>query len=115
MNKSYNTKLLRICGINTYISSNVEIKRPQLVSIGCHSAVDSGFYCTTALEMGDYLHVGPYVTVIGGAEGLLRMGHFTNIAAGGRIICCSDEYLGEGLVGAATIPKTYREDRKSVV
>jgi acetyltransferase-like isoleucine patch superfamily enzyme len=90
------------------ISANVEIKRPHLVSIGSHVAIDSGFYCTTQMEIGDYIHIAPYVTVIGGAGGLFRMGHFTSIAAGARIVCATDEYLGEGFVGP-TIPAKYRD------
>jgi acetyltransferase-like isoleucine patch superfamily enzyme len=104
----YDYKLLRACGEDVFISANVEIKRPHLLSIGSHVAIDWGFYCTVRAEIGDYIHIGPYVTVIGGAEGLLRMGHFTSIAAGGRIICASDEHLGEGFVGP-TIPKEYRD------
>jgi acetyltransferase-like isoleucine patch superfamily enzyme len=106
--KQYDCKLLRACGEDVFISANVEIRRPHLVSVGVHVAIDSGFYCTVAAEIGDYIHIGPYVTVVGGAEGLFRMGHFTSIAAGSRIICASDEHLGEGFVGP-TIPKEYRD------
>lgn len=104
----YDYKLLRSCGQDVFISANVEIRRPQLVSVGSHVAIDSGFYCTTAAEVGDYIHIGPYVSVIGGARGLLRMGHFSGISAGARIICASDEFRGEGLVGTV-IPDRYRD------
>jgi galactoside O-acetyltransferase len=104
----YDYKLLRACGEDVFISANVEIRRPHLVSVGSHVAIDSGFYCTTAAQIGDYVHIAPYVTVIGGAEGLLRVAHFSSIAAGSRIICAGDEHLGEGLVGP-TIPNQYRD------
>jgi len=107
----YDYSLLRSSGKNTFISQNVEIRRPHLVSVGSNVAIDTGFYCTTNLDIGDYIHIGPYVTVIGGASGLLKMGNFTTIAAGSRIICASDEHLGAGLVGP-TIPDLYKDSTK---
>ena len=79
-----------------------------MVKIGSHVGIDSGFYCTVAAEIGDYVHIAPYVTVIGGEKGFLRMGNFTTIAPGCRIICATDELLGKGLVGPI-IPKKYRD------
>ncbi len=99
---------LKSVGEDVIISPRVEIRRPHLVSIGSHVAIDTGFYCMVSAEIGDYIHIGPYVTVIGGATGCLRMKHFSGIAAGCRIVCASDEYLGEGLVGP-TVPAAYRD------
>lgn len=109
MFKQYDTSQLKSCGIDTRISENVEIHHPQLVSIGSHCAIDSGFYCTVSIEIGDYVHIGPHVTIIGSSKGILRMGNFTNIAAGSQIICGSDEYLGKGLIGPSSIPEKYRD------
>lgn len=105
---NYNYSLLSASGKDVFISHNVEIKRPHLVKIGNHVAIDSGFYCTTKLEIGDYIHIAPYVTVIGGGKGLLKMGHFTGIAAGCRIICGSDGHLGDGLIGPV-VPEKYKD------
>lgn len=104
----YDKSLLKACGENTRISASVEIRRPHLVSVGKHTAVDSGFYLTTAAEIGDYIHIGPYVTIIGGATGMLVMEHFASIATGSRIICGSDEHKGYGMPGP-TIPKPYQD------
>jgi acetyltransferase-like isoleucine patch superfamily enzyme len=98
------------CGNDVFISENVEIRRPQLVKLGNHIAVDSGFYCTTALEIGDHVHIAPYTVVIGGANAKLTMSHFTNISVGGRIICGSDEFLGNGLISAPGIPAEFRDE-----
>lgn len=106
--EEFNYKVLAGYGKDVYISSRVEIKRPHLVKIGNHVAIDSGFYCTTAMEIGDYIHIAPYVTVIGGEKGIFRMGHFTSIAAGSRIICVSDSHSGDGLIGPI-IPNKYRD------
>jgi dTDP-4-amino-4,6-dideoxy-D-glucose acyltransferase len=104
----YDLRLLKKVGDDVFISANVEIRRPNLVQIGAHVAIDTGFYCTTQMNIGSYIHIAPYTTVIGGAKGLLQMGNFTTIAAGSRIICGSDEHLGFGLVGP-TIPEPYKD------
>lgn len=108
MSREYDRELLKKYGQNIFISANVEIRRPQLVSVGSHVAIDTGFYCTVGAEIGDYIHIGPYVTVIGGGDGFLCMEHFTTIAAGSRIICGSDEHLGYGLVGP-TAPAQFHD------
>ncbi len=98
-----------IVGEDVRISNLAVIRRPELVTIGRHVAIDEFFVCSTALEIGDYVHISPLVSVIGGIHGLLRMGHFTTISVGARIICVSEEYLGEGLLGP-TVPEPYKDD-----
>jgi acetyltransferase-like isoleucine patch superfamily enzyme len=105
----YQYSNLKHVGYDVFISSTVEIRRPNLVEIGNHVAIDTGFYCTTTFKIKDYIHIGPYVTIIGGPHGECYMGNFTTIAAGSRIICGSDMHLGEGLIGP-TIPNEYRDD-----
>lgn len=97
----YNLANLAACGEDVFVSANVEVRRPHLVRLGSHIAIDTGFYCTTALMLGDYIHIGPYVTVIGGAPAMLRMAGFNTVGAGSRLLCASDEFLGAGLVGMA--------------
>ena len=75
-------------------------KRPESVQIGNHVAIDWGFYCTTALEIGDYIHIGPHVSCIGGGESKFILKGFNNVMAGARIICGSDRFDGSGLFGA---------------
>src|SRR5262245_49061301 len=98
MNSNYDLTLLAGLGEDVFISANVEIRRPHLVRLGSHIAIDTGFYCTTAATLGDYIHIGPYVTIIGGAPARLEMAGFNTIGAGSRILCASDEFGGEGLV-----------------
>lgn len=103
--------LLAELGEDVFIDATAYFRRPHLVSIGSHVAIDFGVYVTTALEVGDYCHIAPYVTIIGGPQGLLRLGHFCTIAAGSRVICGSDSHLGLGLVGP-TIPPGYEDELK---
>lgn len=107
----YEYSLLNCVGEDVFISGNVEIRRPDLVSVGNHVAIDTGFYLTTSAKIEDYIHIAPYVTVIGGARGALIMQNFSGISAGCRIICGSDDYLGTGLTGPA-IPEKYHAQIK---
>lgn len=90
-------------GIDVIIDSDVVIKHPDS-SIGDHCAIDKGVYSTSKLEIGDYVHISPYVTIIGGKDSLFIAKGFNNIMAGARIVCGSDRFDDSGLFGAM-IPK----------
>lgn len=83
---------------DVYIHDDVEFR--QSYSIGNHVAIDKGVYCSTNIEIGDYVHISPYVTIIGGRYGRFTAKGFNNIMAGARIICSSDRFDGSGLFGA---------------
>lgn len=91
--------------MDNYFHPDIEIKHPY--EIGDHTAIDRGFYCTTQLEIGNYVHIGPYVTCIGGKEGLFILKGFNNVMAGARIVCGSDRFDDSGLFGAM-IPSEYK-------
>ena len=94
-------------GIDFYMNEDVTIKSKDVV-IGDHVAIDKGFYCTTQLEIGDYVHIGPYVTVTGGKKAKLIMESFSGFAAGCRIACSSDSYTSGHLMNPV-IPEKYRK------
>ena len=95
-------------GKDVFIDSRAIIKRPHLVEFGDHCAVDAGVYITTAAFFGSYIHIGPYVTIIGGEKSEFIAENFCTIAAGSRIICKGEEHLGFGLIGP-TIPYEYSD------
>ena len=94
-------------GYDVLIDDNVKIRRPELVKIGNHVAIDWGFYCSTALEIGDYVHISPHVTCIGGKDGKFIAQGFNNIMAGVRIVCGSDRFDDSGLFGSM-IPDEFK-------
>jgi acetyltransferase-like isoleucine patch superfamily enzyme len=94
-------------GDDVIIDFDVVLKRPELVLIGSHVAIDKGFYCTTNLEIGDYVHISPYVTCIGGKHGIFIIKGFNNIMSGARIICSSDRFDDSGLIGSL-IPDEFK-------
>ena len=99
-----------IQGNDVYISDSAEIRRPELCRIGNHVAIDSFFYCTTQLTVGDYVHIGPHVAVIGGANTGLTVEDFCFISVGAKLVCASEEFYGEGLVGPI-IPNEYKDNQ----
>jgi galactoside O-acetyltransferase len=79
--------------------------------MGDHVAIDDFCYISTALELGDYIHIAALSSIIGGREALCVMRDFTTLAAGCRLVCGSDDYLGSGLTNP-TIPVAYRGTSK---
>ena len=81
-----------------FIHRDVEFKVEP--TLGDHVAIDKGVYCTVNATIGDYVHIGPYVTIIGGQKSSFTAKGFNNIMAGARIICGSDRFDSSGLFGA---------------
>lgn len=109
--ESFDTTNLKKIGDDVFIATTVIIKRPHLVTIGNHVAIDHGVYITTQAEIGDYIHISPYITIIGGEKSKLIIEHFCTIAAGTRIIAGSDSFLGAGFT-SVTAPDEYRDTVK---
>lgn len=94
-------------GIDVIIDSDIVIKQNDTAVVGNHVAIDKGFYCTTQLIVGDYVHISPYCTVVGGKYGKFIMEDFTGLSAGCRIVCCGDDYSSGHLMNP-TVPLQYR-------
>lgn len=100
-----------ITGNDVVISELVDIRRPELCRLGNHVAIDSFFYCTTQLTVGDYVHISPHVAVIGGKTALLEVEDFCFLSAGSKYICGTETFYGHGLVGPL-IPDDYKDQQK---
>ena len=97
-------------GNDVVIDPNTCFTRPELVELGNHVAIDWGFYCTTALTVGDYVHISPHVAVIGGRQTGLTVGDFCFISVGARMVCGSERFHGAGLIGPL-IPDQYKDEQ----
>ena len=97
-------------GIDVYVNEFTSISRPKLINLGNHVAIDFGFVCTTGLNVGDYVHISPHVSVIGGKKTYLSVGDFCFISTGVRLVCGSEKFQGEGLIGPL-IPDKYKDDQ----
>ena len=96
-----------ITGKDVRIDSDAVIRDKDAL-IGSHIAIDKGFYCTTKLTMGDYIHLAPYCKVIGSLQSSFVMEDFSFFASGTSVICGSEDYTSGGLVGPV-IPIEYRD------
>jgi galactoside O-acetyltransferase len=96
-----------------YIAETAVIKYPELVNLGRHISIDHGFYSTAKINIKDYVHIGPYVCVIGGKNSQLIIEEFVAIGAGTKLICSSDDPQGTGLFGPASIPIEYANQKIS--
>jgi acetyltransferase-like isoleucine patch superfamily enzyme len=93
-------------GEDVRISSQAVIVRPELVEVGSHIAIDMWVYLSTQAVLGNYIHIAPSVSIIGGAPALLTMEDFTNIGSGGRIVCATDDFM-QGLI-SPVVPLEHR-------
>jgi acetyltransferase-like isoleucine patch superfamily enzyme len=98
--------MINILGNDVVLHEDVYSKQ-KLEIFGSHVSIDKGVYCTTNVSVGSYVHISPYVTIIGGKDGSLTIKGFNNIMAGARIICGSDRFDDSGLFGAM-IPKNLK-------
>ena len=89
-----------LIGKDVYINKDVIIKQKKFCKIGDHVAIDKGFYCTSKITIGNFVHISPYVTCIGGKTSEFYANGFNNIMAGARIVCGSDRFDDSGLFGA---------------
>jgi len=69
---------------------------------GNHIAIGYCVYIAAKIKLGDYCHIAPFVSIIGGKDSYIEMGNFSNLAAGVRIICNSDDFINS--LGNPIIP-----------
>ena len=94
-------------GTDVFIHETAIIKHPSETSIGSHVAIDNGVIISTKLEIGDYVHIAPYVCMIGSKQSKIILEDFSFVAAGTKLVAGGEDYTGLGLVGP-TIPIEYR-------
>jgi len=68
------------------------IKRPVWLTMSDHIAIDPFFYMTTGAKIGNYVHIGSHVSVIGGAGAELIIGNNVAISTGCRLVCRSNDF-----------------------
>lgn len=100
-------------GIDLYVDETSRIKHPGHIEVGDHVAIDIGAYISTSASIGDYVHIAPYVCVIGGVDSKLVMGDFSGISAGSKIICGGDDFT-QGLMNPQ-VPIKYRSPKITTV
>lgn len=101
-------------GEDVRISPQAIITYPDGVMIMDHVAIDPFVYISTSLEIGRYVHIAPFCSIIGGRKSKLVMKDLSGLSAGCRIVCGSDDYKGDGLTNPQ-VPVEYRSVTYSTV
>ena len=92
---------MKIRGIDVRISDKADIKRFDLMSVGSHVSIDSFTYISTKLTIGDWVHIAPFVSIIGGCESECHIGALSGLASGTRIICGSIDFMNSTICSFA--------------
>lgn len=98
-------------GEYAFVGKYCDLTRPGLVRMGYQSAIDSFVFCSTRLTLGDYAHISPHVSIVGGEKSHLLVEDFCFIATGSRIICGSEDFTSDGLTGPR-IPVEHKKRMK---
>lgn len=109
-----NTGLFKSVGEDVLIADNSTIKNRELITIGDHVAIDEYVKISTSASIGNYVHIAPSVTILGGKKSTIVMKDFSFIAAGSSIVCGSEDYSTTGLIGPI-IPDEYRTTKYTTV
>lgn len=113
ISKSMVESTFKNVGVDVYVDTTSRIKNPDKISLGNHVAIDMGVYLSTSANIGDYVHIAPYVCVIGGADSLLEMQEFSGISAGSKILCGSDDFTN-GMMNPQ-VPIEYRSPKITTI
>lgn len=65
----------------------------HLKRTGSHVSIDAWVYCAVRLWVGSWVHIAPHVSIIGGEKSLLKIGDFSGISTGARIICGGEDFV----------------------
>lgn len=101
-------------GIDFLLSDFVVIKRPELINIGNHVAIDQFVTITTQADIGDYVHIAPNCSIIGGAKSKVIFEDHSGMAAGARVIAGGADF-NSGFLTNPQVPSEFTSATNSIV
>lgn len=101
-------------GIDFLLSDFVVIKRPELINIGNHVAIDQFVTITTQADIGDYVHIAPNCSIIGGAKSKVIFEDHSGMAAGARVIAGGADF-NSGFLTNPQVPSEFTCATNSIV
>ncbi|RJX80580.1 DapH/DapD/GlmU-related protein [Pseudomonas sp. LS-2] len=104
----------RALGENVKIYPGAKLYGREFISIGSNVIIDDFvfIYATAPLYIGSYVHISSFCSISGGGAVVLE--DFSGLASGVRVVCGSDDFLGESLTNP-TVPAEYRNTKRSFV
>lgn len=103
---------LRHSGRNAYIYPGAKIVCPENISLGEETVVDDFcfLYATgKGIEVGDYSHICVGTIILAG--GKVKIGRFSALSPGCRLLAETDSYDGNGFVGLKVFGNKYRDTK----
>jgi acetyltransferase-like isoleucine patch superfamily enzyme len=100
-------------GENVKISDKASIYDCSKIEIGDNSRIDDFCVISGKVKMGRNVHITPMCLIAGGERGIV-LENFVTIAYGVKIFTQTDDYHGGSLTNS-TIPKKYKNEKKSAV
>ena len=101
-------------GIDVFISPHAVITRPWIVSFCDHVAIDQFVTITTQAEFGDYVHIAPNCSIVGGQHSKVVFMDHSGMAAGARVIAGGADFSAGGLTNPQ-VPIQYRTEKFTTV
>lgn len=102
----FDLRSLKYLGVGARVGKTVRIRKPESVIIGDNCIIDDFTYISCSLELGKCCHIGPNVTLSGGAS-QITIGDYVGIGAGSSINPYSSEYSTASF-DLASIPEEFR-------
>jgi len=80
---------------HVYIGNQVIFTCPQYVELDHHVRIDPFTLVTARLQIGHHSHVGSHVLIGGGSGSKVKMGKWTTLVYGSKLLCGSEDATGE--------------------
>jgi galactoside O-acetyltransferase len=90
------------------IANGAVIKHQSRCTFGKCVAIDVGVYSSVVMQIGNWVHIAPYVVIIGGENASLTMEDYSGLASGTKVICAGDDFSSGALMNPQ-IPIAYRQ------
>lgn len=104
----------RQCGRNVRIYSGARIIGAEYITLGDNIIIDDFvlIYARAPTIIGSHVHIASFCSITGGGE--LRLGDFSGLSSGVRVVTGSDDFLGGGLTNP-TVPAEFRKVSREFV
>jgi acetyltransferase-like isoleucine patch superfamily enzyme len=96
------------CGLDVKISPLAVLDYPENISIGNHVAIDAFVVTSVALEFGDYVHIAPLCSIVGGPDSKFVARDFSGLSAGCRVVCAVHPFYLDSLADATILDASSR-------
>ncbi len=97
---------LRYIGENVIIGKTVRMRYPELVEIGNNVIIDDFTYISTALKIGNNVHIAAGCKLIGGPSATITIQDFSTLAPNVILAAGSDDYISG--IASPLVPSEYK-------